>query len=530
MPPKLTTDQIQERLNLWRDLGCSSSKLADALGMDRRVIDRFLDRHAREEKIVSMGFIEQTTPVKKHLPKKGKVKRYLLSCAQNNTEVMGSFLKNLEAYAKHLDAEILISGFTYNRTALNTKNEKHGTGDTTPSIGFVAEVDKYITSDLVMLAPTLAFCANMQILPTAVNPVSGLQDYTGRASSIIPHVKVRMEPVGTAKDEPTKHLYTTGTVTKKNYIQQKAGQKAEFHHVFGALVAEVESDGSWHVRQLCANDDGSFDDLRHHVSDGEVSINDGVAAIQWGDIHEQNIDPVIEKMFWGEDGVLDSLQPDYQIFHDLVDGESHNPHEQKNHHKQYANFLNGRNSISREFDSARAFLDDKVYRDWCQSIVAWSNHDEFIRRYLAATDYRKDHENARFILQLENETYAALEEGREPEIFATALSSKTARVLNNDNESFYIEGVQIPFHGHTGVNGSRGSVALFAKMGAKTMTGHSHAAWWINGATSAGTCSLLDLGYNHGFSTWSHTFTVLHHGGKRQQVTANIKTRRWHGG
>lgn len=528
MATRLTQDEIRRRIRRWHELGCSARKLAKELGINRRSIDKMLTRYATEEKIVSLGFIEQTETIKKPLPKKGEVKRYILTCAQNNTKPLTPFLDNLEAYAKHLGAEILISGFTYNRTALNTRNEKISNKSADkPIIGYDPAVTKYITNDLIQLAPTLAFCANMQILPTAVNPVSGLQDYTGRASSIIPHVKVRMQPVGTAQDEPTKHLYTTGTVTQKNYIQQKAGQKAEFHHVFGALIAEVLPDCSWFVRQICADEDGSFDDLRNRIEKGKIKQNNGVKALQWGDIHEQNIDPVIEKMFWGDGGVIDELRPEYQIFHDLVDGESHNPHEQKNHHKQFSNFITGRNSIAREFETARDFLDNRANRDWCKSIVVWSNHDEFIRRYLASTDYRKDYENAVFILELELEAYRAITEGREPHIFSTALKSQKARVLNDDKTSFYLEGIQIPFHGHTGVNGSRGSVALFAKMGAKTMTDHSHAAWWINGATSAGTTSSLDLGYNHGFSTWSHTFTVLHHGGKRQQITANAVTNRW---
>jgi hypothetical protein len=163
-------------------------------------------------------------------------------------------------------------------------------------------------------------------------------------------------------------------------------------------------------------------------------------------------------------------------------------------------------------------------------IVIWSNHDEFIRRYLMSSDYRRDHQNASFILRLELEVYTAIEEGRDPDVYEKALNSVTAEVYSNDDDSLVIEGVDFTRHGHTGNNGSRGSVAQFAKSGAKTSTGHSHAAWIIAGASSAGTCSKLDLGYNKGFSSWSHTQTVTHKGGKRQQVTCNAETGLWRGG
>jgi hypothetical protein len=207
-------------------------------------MDRMLDSHAKTEKLQSMGQLEQTQINRYPMPKSGCT-RYLLTCAQNNTKLHDGFWRNLQAFALKVSADILVSGFTYTKTAMNTKNEKaENSSEADTSTWYAPGVQPHIVSDLILLAPTLAFCANLQILPTAVNPVSGLQDYTGEASSIIPHTKVRMEPVPTAKDKPTKHIYTTGSCTLKNYIQQKAGQKAEFHHLFVAMLVEVLPDAN----------------------------------------------------------------------------------------------------------------------------------------------------------------------------------------------------------------------------------------------------------------------------------------------
>jgi len=532
MAANLTQKQIDERLQIWRECGMSSRKAAPIIGVTRRSLDKMISRHATEEKLISLGQLEQTEAVRRESPKKG-CKRYLLTCAQNNTAIHEGFWSNLSEFAKVVKAEILVSGFSYNKTLLNTKNEKSGKeSDLTGGEWYAAEIQPCLTNDLTMLAPTLTWCANLQINPTAVNPCSGMSDYTGEASSVIPHPKVRMEPVPTAKDKPTKHLYTTGACTLKNYIQKKAGQKAEFHHVFGALLVEIMPDGEWFVRQITADNKGNFDDAGTEISmrNGKAKELNGVSVISWGDIHRQNIDPDIQEMCWGEGGILDTLRPKYQIFNDLTDGESHNPHEQKNHHNQYKLHRQGKNSIKEEFDADREFVDVKAHRDWCQSIVIWSNHDEFIKRYLTSTDYRRDHVNASFILRLELEAYEAMDQGREPDLYVKALNSKTARVYSDDNESLVIEGIDFTRHGHTGQNGSRGSVAQFAKVGAKTSTGHSHAAWIIAGASSAGTCSKLDMGYNKGFSSWSHTQTVTFKGGKRQQITCDAESGRWRGG
>ena len=82
--------------------------------------------------------------------------------------------------------------------------------------------------------------------------MSGLYNYTGDQSAIIPHAKLELESVPTHKEDETKLMYTTGAVTMRNYIQQKAGQKAEWHHAYSALVVEVDDDGDWFVRQINA--------------------------------------------------------------------------------------------------------------------------------------------------------------------------------------------------------------------------------------------------------------------------------------
>ena len=130
---------------------------------------------------------------------------------------------------------------------------------------------EYIRDIRVELANGLVWCGEMNILPTAEDPLSGLETYSHRKSAIFPHSKLAMRSIATMQGEGTKLNFTTGTVTLKNYIQKKAGLKAEHHHRYSALVVEVNHGGHWWVRQIGSSaKHGSIQDLNVLVKDGKV--------------------------------------------------------------------------------------------------------------------------------------------------------------------------------------------------------------------------------------------------------------------
>ncbi|MCH7545667.1 MAG: hypothetical protein IID30_04610, partial [Planctomycetes bacterium] len=242
------------------------------------------------------------TPTTK-LPKKGQVKRYLCTSAQNNTHLHEGLWENLLAFAEYADAEILVSRFAYQRSGLNrggdkaiwtkkfderlTDPKKEMLYGSDRYVWFPEIYDGYISDDRLELAPGLVWCGEWQRSPTTVNPLSGFQVYTGQKSAIFPHVKLCMESVPTSKHEPAKFNYTTGTITMRNYIQKGAGLKAEFHHCYGAALVEVDSDGDWFVRQISADSDGTFYDLDVMVKDGEVTTGHRIAGLTLGDMFEE---------------------------------------------------------------------------------------------------------------------------------------------------------------------------------------------------------------------------------------------------
>lgn len=458
------------------------------------------------------------------LPKKGKVKRYLLTSAQNNTRLHGSLWDNLLAFANHVEAEILVSTYTYNKNAYGKLAVKRGTAQHDENLWYDERIEDFVCDQRTVLAPGLVFCGEMNILPTAENPLEGFETYTGRRSGIFPHAKFAMRSIATMKGEGTKFNYTTGTCTQRNYIQKKAGLKAEHRHSYGALLVEIDSDGHWWVRQLNADDRGSFQDLDVRVEGGKCLSGQQVEAITWGDVHVAQLEPTVRSLAWGEQGMLDTLRPRFQFIHDLLDGVSFTHHDRGNPHVKFKKFLAGQDDVVAELREASAFLKE-AERPWCQTVVVDSNHDGWLMRWLREHDYRTDPRNAVFFLESQLAVYRALESRERGFCLVEHVMRKLdcprgTKFLRTDESFKTCKGsIENGMHGHLGPDGARGNAQAFSRMGRKANTAHSHSASIHDGLYVAGASCSLDQDYNAGPSSWSHSHIVTYPSGKRAIVT-----------
>lgn len=466
------------------------------------------------------------------VPAKGKVARYILTCAQNNTKLHPQVWANLEALAAYYRASILVSRFMY-ETRFHGKTAKPDTANHDEEVWYDEKITPHVCDESVRLAPGLVFSGELQILPTARRPISGLESYTGRDSCIVPHTKFAMQSIASGKSEAAKLIYTTGTVTKRNYVQKKAGLVAQFHHGYGAVLVEVDHRGSWWVRQLNADSTGTIYDLTMVARQGKVyesGPTSTVEAIVWGDCHVRRGDKTVAKLAWGEGGMLDTLKPRVQFFHDLIDFRSRNHHEIDNSRERFKRYIAGgaEDSVRDEVFEAASALWGRS-RPWCKSVVVASNHDAALQRWLDTADYREDPKNAQFFLRLQHASYEAMAAGHEFDPFVAAMrmghvtATERAHFLKED-ESYVIckdagGGIECGMHGHLGPNGLRGSPAALARMGRKAIVGHSHSAGIHDGVYVAGTSSDLDLGYNRGPSSWTHSHVIVYKNGKRSLIT-----------
>lgn len=461
-------------------------------------------------------------------PKKG-VRRFVLTSAQNNTQVHDEFWANLLAFAGHIEAEIFVATYTYNHNAFGQLATKQGTKKTQGDLWYDPKVRPFIRDESIEIAPGLVWCGEMNIIPTAVRPLSGLETYTGRKSGIFPAAKLDMKSVASVKTEPTKFNFTTGTVTRRNYIQKKAGQKAEFHHCYGALLVEVNASGDWYARQIIADHDGSFYDCDIGVRRQCVAVGQHrVEAITWGDTHAEVVDPAVAEVCWGEGGMLDTLRPRYQFLHDLLDFRRRNHHDRRDPHLQFRKHLEGRERVEGEIEITANLVVDQIIRPDTETIVVDSNHDNAFLRWLREEDYRNDPINARYFLESQLRVYQAIENGEDDfHLVEWALRRKgvpdNVRFLRQD-EPFLIcadkgGGIECGMHGDLGPNGARGTPNGLMRMGRKANTGHTHSAGIYDGLWVAGLTARLEQGYNVGPGSWSHSQIVTQPNGKRQMVT-----------
>lgn len=453
-------------------------------------------------------------------PSRGRTQRFIFTSAQTATPVHGGFLRNLEAYAAARDAKLVISGFSYNKRLF----ESHAKDDS--DAHYDPRVVPYLMQQRYEIGNRLWFCGEMNTLPTAVSPLSGFEVYTRDKWGIFPHAKVQLVSVPTMKHDPAKIIMTTGAVTMPNYVQKRAGILAHFHHVFGAVLVEIDSAGRHFCRHLLGDEaTGDFQDLTYKVVGGKVTDGHRVEAINWGDIHMGSLDlDVLIGGFCRDTGMLDWLKPRFQFLHDVTDFKVRNHHNIKDPHFRLKMHHSATDSVQEELQGVADFI-ARAQRPWCTTVVVESNHDLAMLTWLKEHDWRTDPVNARFFLEAQLAAVKAIENGEDFSPLRWAMERLSGEageaVYLREDDSFTICGGEIEcgMHGHLGANGAKGSPKQFSRMGPKANTGHTHSASIIDGIFTAGTSSLLNMGYNKGLSSWSHSHIVTYPNGKRTIVT-----------
>lgn len=531
----LNVSELQDVMHAYRQCDGNAALAAEYLGLNRQTFrNRLMEARRRaDECSVVVGQANAVNPVVLPLPKRGQVKRYMLSCAQNCTHVHEPTWKAGLALAKAYNAEIKISRFRYVHHLDGAA--KSGTSKDTSDDWYDSEIVPYISDRCEQLGKSLVWNGHFQIPATAVAPLTGLESYNGRASGIFPHTAYAMESVASINHGQAKFNFTTGTVTLRNYIQQKAGLKAEFHHVFGFLLVEVDHAGQWFAREIHTSDTGVICDLdvvaRANGVVSKISRRNKTnpAAITWGDIHESNMNPEVRKLGWGgKTSLIDTLQPSRQYFHDILDFERRSHHNRKDPFALFHHHVKGTESIADECRSVGDFL-RYSQRPWCKSFVVSSNHDRHLERYIKEADWKSDLVNAEFYAAALGANLEAIRNGEDFNTLEWAVKwlnpVKGIKWLRQ-GESSIVLGIECGMHFDQGPNGARGSANNLAKMGRKANGGHSHTARAVQGIRQAGTSGNLSPDYIKGSpSSWSAMHIITHHTGKRQFV--HMRNGRW---
>lgn len=439
-------------------------------------------------------------------------KIYVVTTAVAEAKAHIDFLSTLEHYCSFRNAELVI---------MPCESVTNSFENETAWFDPIFNESKYkFLSGNLKLNENISLCS-IQVSAKQIKSTTGLARLGNREGSYIfasPKQFLDYIPAGNSR-ENNYSIMTPGACTLPNYYSNKFVSKrlsyiAEYDHTFGAIIIEIQDDKIFHFRQIQTDLSGSFIDCGVEYSkDGSrknVPVN-----IVFGDLHSTNIDYEVFTSF------MDFFKPMQieQIFlHDVFDGYSISHHVSTIKEKALRHKYRKSNLVS-ELNETMTIIEDIDYELKPKRInIVKSNHDEFLSRYLAEGRYVNDPENHEISLSIAKALFT------DEDILAKGFEVVSGE-KNPDNwifldrsSSVKIGGIECGSHGDLGTNGAKPSLSSLENVYGNCVVGHNHTAAIQRGVFRVGTLSKLDMGYNRGPSSWTHTCCLVYENGQRQLV------------
>lgn len=446
-------------------------------------------------------------------------KRFIISTAVNNKAVDIEFLNSLKNYAKRNDAVIC---WVPAHDVRSSRRVFKWNFDPALKCGYIITKDT-VLNDNVMISGITASAKQ-------IYPLTGVVRICGKVnkSIIFPGCKQMLKHVAMMKVVPTPHMATSpGAVTIPDYSEDKimSGRTsyiAEMDHKLGAVIVELEDNKRFHLRHIQAAEDGSFTDLCvSYKPDGSITDTRNAILVN-GDSHVGYHDQELLKAIFSM--LRDSEVVTEVILHDIDNAASISHHERDNFIKRVIRAKNGQDSLLDEIDDVNRYLNAFTSLPNLNLTIVNSNHDRHVDRYLEGAQYfmTRDHKNAELAMELSLRLIRS--EINNPvqylsEDLATVKLEHPEKInwLKRD-ESYNKYGVELGMHGDEGANGGKGSLRTYETSLYNAVVGHSHSGAIHNSIFQVGTTSEMDMGYNHGLSSWTRTCCLVYEDGTKQLI------------
>jgi hypothetical protein len=439
---------------------------------------------------------------------------YVITSAQNNTDVDPSFLASLHTYCKRHGAQLVVGRMTYNKGAFQQPDV-----DATDGVYYDPAIVPYLVNGTLNLGDRFYMLADANVIPTAKWPTSGFgAESPVGVNIIVPATRIELRTLPALNGGGAKIVAATGAATKRNYILRKTGAQAATAHCIGAIVVNTVTGDIRQLQQM-DNETGFYDVDGFYSPDGFRPLAAGdVAAFQPGDIHaEKTSDEAIAAVV----KLIQRFKPENVFAHDLLDFSSRNHHNIKDPFFLHAQVVNGA-TVAGDLTCASDTLDMLANANKRATVhVIVSNHDQAADTWLRGNDWRFDPINAEVYLELALAKVQATKRGDTSHntleyAYRNVAGGKATNVVFHAlDESVVVAGIEMGSHGHNGANGSKGSPKQFASYGVKMNTGHTHSPSIYGDCYTAGALE-MDMGYNVGASSWRIAHTITFANGQRQ--------------
>jgi hypothetical protein len=421
--------------------------------------------------------IEPTQPEEKKPSKKsieaeltelGDYVGIVVTSAMNDTALHKPFFNNLVRYCDENRLRLFVIKNKYNNPSLLNSQQ---------DVTYPPELVPYFLDTTFRYKDKFKVIGDCNIIATASHPLTGIDGLTEGITTIVGHPVMQMLTLPVNEWKSPVIMHSTGSVSmKNNYSASKAGYRASFHHCWSALVIEIDAEDDFHIRQLCATQNGSFYDLNEHWDEGGVTYDNHIDAIVTGDEHSIFRDEDVERATYGYNGIVDRLKPKYIIRGDVFDGHSISHHHTNDFFTQYKKHI-----VESKYGNLQHELDDMVEYigrttpPFAQSLLVYGNHESHLDKWLNVADPKKDLVNAKLYHKLMYDRLENMEEGKStPAVISYIAKHLEETVCKPCPEGFTIHGVLLSEHGDKGPNGARGSAQNLSKIGEKSILGHSH--------------------------------------------------------
>lgn len=462
------------------------------------------------------GVIDVEDYLDSKVVKSTKRQRYFITTAVNGQFIAKSFFKSVEYYCKVNKAKLIILPSHDPAHNLDNDVEWHFANEITSKNYPIIFNELALNSNLHI--------SGVRVNAKQINPMTGLSRITqGDGSFIFASPKQALDFVPNSNVKLSHAMMSTGACTLPNYKTTlgnslRTAFLAEYDHVIGGIVVEIEDDKIYHFRQVQADARGRFIDLGIEYSgSSKKRIKNGITFVM-GDYHAGEHDDTAINA-WEE--IIDMLEIEEVVFHDIFNGMSINHHEDHNiiskARRASKNNLSLKNEIivtSEEMDRILAHKSIK------KGIVAKSNHDEFLIRWLQEGKFKNDPINFQLGCKLADVTVDGIDPLQYGIKALAPLKNEKKLVWLERDEDYKVDGIQLGAHGDKGPNGSRGTKNNLERAYGKCVIGHSHSPGILRGVYQVGTSSKLRLGYNVGPSSWVHCSCIVYSNGQRQLINS----------
>lgn len=440
-----------------------------------------------------------------------KHKKFFITTAVSGKRVCNQLYESIKTYLAYNDAICLVlpcedisnrkSVYNWQLSPL-LKEDKF----------YVVYNDTYLNSNI--------YISDIKVSAKQINPISGLPQFTQDGSVIIASTKQDLDYVANSNNKIPNAIMCTGAITENDYnndayMSQRLNKIAEYEHVLGGIIVEIEDDKIFHFRQVQMGSNGEIIDLGVEYSkDGIKQVQNTVMVL--GDSHFGEHDEIAVE---AEEDMISYLNIKDLVMHDVFSAISISHHD-KNKTITLAKKANeNKISLEDEANIVAQYLDRFAEDVNGKVVVVNSNHHEHLDGYLEEGRYATDKVNLRYSLDI----VKAMLDGEELPVRYMIENQTTFKNKNKvkwlePDEDFNYYGIEVSQHGSRGANGSRGNLQIFRKAYKKSMSAHTHQPRIYRGAVSVGTSSKLRLGYNKGLSSWVQGVGVIYENGTFQLI------------